>query len=832
MQIDLELYREYVDISDKPRLRLSVIDVQPEAPQHTLVFVHGFGGRATQWKKQMYFLSDENRVIAIDLRGHGYSDKPASAYTMDEVQSDLDAVLAKLNVPDRFVIAGHSFGGAIAATYAARRPERLERLILIASAGEYSIGFWARLALRLPVLALTLVQPISRRSISAPPYVMKAFHKNNVVPFNGWSMFRSIITPTLVITGYRDRVLPPWVFDEVPQRIPNAQHVDVPASAHMVILERAEAVNRAVQRFLNETPLPRRGPPPESARKKLIKERPWLQHYEPGVPYTISLPDRPVHRFLRSAAARFPNQTAIKFYGRRLSYRELSAEADRFGNALIDLGVQRGDRVMIVLPNIPQTIIAYYGVLRIGAVVVFISPTNREDEVIRQVNDSGARVLIGLTLHGEMIRRVQAATRLEHVIFTSIKEYLPTTKRIAFTVTREAQEGHRLQFDLTTGMHPWHSVLHGQPAHRPRTDIGRDELAVIIYTGGTTDVPKGVMLSHGNLVANALQTRHWITELREGRETFLCVLPFSHSYGLTTTLNVPVMIGATMVLLPNFATEEVLKTIKREKPTMFPGVPTMYMAINNYPSVRRFGIQSIRACISGAAPLPLEVQEAFEKLTRGRLVEGYGLTEAGPVTHANPLNGLRKVGSIGVPFPSTEAKIVDLATGQDLDPNQTGELVVRGPQVMMGYWGLGDETDRAVVSANDGRGPWLYTGDIVTMDDDGYFTIINRKKDMILAGEYQVYPRDVEEVLFEHPKVKEAAVIGVPTTAPGQKVKAFVVLRDGEKATPDELLVLCRARLAEWEVPWEIEFRRELPKSFVGKVLRRVLIEEESQTGS
>lgn len=828
MQIDLELYREDVEISQQPPLRLSVIDVRPEAAQHTLVFIHGFGGRATQWAKQLRFFSDEQRVIALDLRGHGYSSKPASRYTMDEVQADLDALFAKLNLPERFAIAGHSFGGAIVSTYAARHPERVEKLIMIAAAGQYQIDAATRTILNMPIGLLNLVAPLSRRAISAPPYVMKAFYKHNLATFNGWEMFRTIKVPTLVITGYRDRVLPPAVFDEVPKHIPNAQHVDVPASAHMVILERAEAVNRAIQRFLSETPTTRRGPQPESATAKLIKERPWLKHYEPGVPHTISLPDRPVHRFLRSAATRFPNHIAIKFLGRSISYRELSAEADRFANALLDRGVQRGDRVMILLPNIPQTIIAYYGILRAGGVVVFTSPTNSEAEVIRQVEDSGAKVLIGLTHFGDMLRRVKAATRLEHVIFANIKDYLSPLKRLAFTLTREAKAGHRLGFELETGMSRWPETIKGQPAIRPRTDIGCDELAVIIYTGGTTDQPKGVMLSHGNLVANALQTRHWLTDLREGHEVFLCVLPFSHSYGLTTTLNVPVMTGATMVLLPTFITAEVLNTIKREKPTLFPGVPTMYMAINNYPGVRRFGIRSIRACISGAAPLPVEVQEAFEKLTRGRLVEGYGLTEAGPVTHANPLRGQRKVGSIGIPFPSTEAKIVDLATGQDLGPHQTGELVVRGPQVMLGYWGLDAMTDRTLVESSDGHGPWLYTGDVATMDENGYVSIINRKKDMILAGEYQVYPRDIEEVLFEHPKVKEAAVIGVPTTEPGQKVKAYIVLRDGEKATPDELLALCRARLAEWEVPWEIEFRRELPKSFVGKVLRRVLVDEET----
>jgi len=276
-----------------------------------------------------------------------------------------------------------------------------------------------------------------------------------------------------------------------------------------------------------------------------------------------------------------------------------------------------------------------------------------------------------------------------------------------------------------------------------------------------------------------------------------------------------------MILLPTFQTRDVLQTIRATRPTMFPGVPTMYMAISSFPGVRRYGIRSIRACISGAAPLPVEVQEAFEKLTRGRLVEGYGLTEASPVTHGNPLNGLRKVGSIGIPFPSTDAKIVDLATGEDLPTGHIGELVVRGPQVMLGYWGMGDESDRVM------RDGWLYTGDVAARDEDGYFTIINRKKEMILAGEYQVYPRDVEEVLFEHPKVKDVAVVGVPATPPGQKVKAFVVLRDGESAMPDELIALCRERLDAWAVPWEIEFRRELPKSFVGKVLRRVLVAEE-----
>ncbi|HET7375095.1 MAG TPA: alpha/beta fold hydrolase, partial [Anaerolineae bacterium] len=391
---------------------------------------HGFGGSAVQWEKQMRFFSDENRVIAIDLRGHGYSSAPNSSYSMDEVQADLDSALAKLNVPEKFVLAGHSFGGAIAATYAERNPQRGDKLILIATAGEFTLNFWAQLAFKLPVATLTVLRPIVGRSLSAPLHTLKSFHNNNMAQFNGWSMFRNITVPTLVITGHRDRVFSQAVFEEVAKKIPNAQHVAVPASAHMVILERAEAVNRAIQRFINEAPA-RRGQAVETARTKLLRERRWLKHYEEGVPFTISLPDRPVHRFLRSAARRFPNRVAIKFYGRSITYRALSAEADRFANALRDLGVQRGDRVMILLPNIPQTVIAYYGILRIGAVVVFTSPTNSEEEIIRQVKDSGAKVLIGLGRFAAMIDRVQHQAQLDHVIITFIRDYLPSIKKSA-----------------------------------------------------------------------------------------------------------------------------------------------------------------------------------------------------------------------------------------------------------------------------------------------------------------------------------------------------------------------------------------------------------------
>jgi long-chain acyl-CoA synthetase len=348
-----------------------------------------------------------------------------------------------------------------------------------------------------------------------------------------------------------------------------------------------------------------------------------------------------------------------------------------------------------------------------------------------------------------------------------------------------------------------------------------EDLALIQYSSGTTDAPKGVMLTHANIVADTTQVRHWITDIDEGDERMLCVLPFSHSYGMTAALNVGISIAATLILLPTFSTREVLQVIARYRPTLFPGVPTMYVAINHYPKVRRYGLKSIRACVSGAAPLPLEVQEEFEKLTRGKLVEGYGLTEAGPVTHANPIYGARKTGTIGVPLPDTEAKIVDMQTGADAPIGSIGELVIRGPQVMRGYWNRPDETAQVLKEG------WLYTGDVAKADEDGYFQIIDRKKDMILAGAFNVYPRDVEEVLYENPKVLEVSVAGVPPEGGEQSVKAYVVLRKGEMATPEEFIEFCRMRLADYAVPHLVEFREQLPKTFVGKVFKRKLAEEE-----
>ncbi len=825
MEVDFELYREELTVPGDPPFRISYIDVVPESYIGTMVFVHGYGGYAMQWKYQLREFSDQYRVIAYDVRGHGRSDAPYTQYTMDELQADLDLLLADLRVETPFILVGHSFGGAIVTEFARRRPDALSHLVLIATPDEYKLSPLLGWILRLPLAVLRTVSriPSVRKSMAARPHALKRLYFNNMSRWQGAQTFPQIRVPTLVIRGDRDRVFPTAAFEQVAQLIPGAEDVNIGVSSHLVPLERADAVHRAIERFVSGQAgeVSWRGEKQRS-RLSLIVDRPWLKYYEPGVPKTLALPHRPLHRLFHSTVRRHGSRPALIFVGHTLSYRQLDHEANRLANALRSLGVETGSRVMLLLPNTPQYVIAYYAILKAGGTVVVTSPVNDREELQRQIIDSQADLLITLTLFHQTAREVLPRTQLKAVLYTSIKDYFGWFKQVLFTLRAEEKEGHRLSGGLQEDEYLWKKLYASHPVTAPQVDVNPDSPAVIQYTGGTTDAPKGVMLSHRALLANALQVRHWITNLRDGRESILCALPFSHSYGMTAAMNVSFTLGAKMIILTNFVTEDVLKHIQRYKPTLFPGVPTMYTAINQFKGVRKYGISSIKACISGAAPLPVEVQEAFEKLTRGRLVEGYGLTEAGPVTHANPMNGMRKVGTIGVPIPGTDARILDLTTSEPLAAGQIGELAVRGPQVMDGYWNDAEKSDR--VFTKDG---WLLTGDLARMDQDGYFQIISRKKDMILAGMYQVYPRDVEEVLYEHPNVKEVAVIGLTISTNGdQRVKAYVVPRSGSKLSKDELLALCRRRLQEYAVPWEIEFREELPKSFVGKVLRRLLIEE------
>lgn len=551
-----------------------------------------------------------------------------------------------------------------------------------------------------------------------------------------------------------------------------------------------------------------------------MTDRPWLAHYPPGVPHEIDVPRATLPDLLAAAARDFPAAPALLFYGTAIDYATLNDQATRFARALVAAGLRPGERIALVLPNVPQAVICYYGALRAGATVVLTNPLHEAGSLIRQVEDAQSSSIVALSMFHPLIAQVRERVPFERVIYTNLKEYLPSTQRQLFTLLRQEREGHRApEAEARRSLWMARMMERAQP-EIALPPIDPEQTAAILYTGGTTGEAKGVLHSHRSLVANAAQTSAWIPGAERGRERVLCALPFSHAYGMTSCMNFAVGLAAAMILLPTFETQNVLHAIRRDRPTIFPGVPPMYAAISEVKDARGYGLASLRACISGAAPLPVEVQEGFERITRARLVEGYGLTEAGPVTHGNPLGGQRRNGYIGVPLPSTEAKIVDAATGADAPAGTIGELLVRGPQVMRGYWNRPAET--AEVLSADG---WLRTGDLGRMDADGFFQVIERKKEMIIAGRYNIYPRDIEEVLYEHPKVLEAAVAGVPRESGETHLKAFVVLRRGESATAEEIIQFLRERLSAYKLPSAIEFREALPRSFIGKVLRRVLVE-------
>ena len=822
IQLDLDLYRVEVPIRGLADAALSVVDVFPDGAEQTLVLVHGYAGCAETWEYQINHFAHQYRVVVPDLRGHGQSDAPFTEYTMPELVEDLDTIANTLSLPEKFVLVGHSFGGSVCVEYAIAHPERLEKLILIATAGEYPLPRSAALLSRVPV---AIFQPLwkYRPRWNAEVHVMKRMMLNNLRRWKGWPLLSQIQTPTLVITGERDRYFPRWAFERVSASVPGAEVIDVGASKHKVQLERHQAVNRAIERFVQQADGERRMSWREQGYKsQLMGARPWLKSYGKFTPYTCPIPRQPLYKFLEAAADRIPNQTATVFYGSKLSYRQLDRQTNQLAHALHGLGVRPGDRVMVILPNMPQLIMAYYAVQKIGGVVVLSNPEANAAQIMQQIQQTDAKVLVTLNEFAGLAQAVQQSMHIK-VIFADIRNIL-SNRLYRQLMGRWQAAGFRPAETMPEKVsgYPMDQLMMDASRERPNFDVDSEDMAAVLFTSGTTDEPKGVCLTHANLVANSLQTRHWIPDVGYGDETFLAVIPLTHSYGMTTAMNIPIAIGATIVLLPVFELEQVLEHIKEYKPTIFPGVPSIYAFINQAPGVRSYGLSSIKACISGAAPLPVEVKEAFEKLTRGRLVEGYGLTEAAPVTHANPLTEAERGGSIGIPIPNTDAKIVDLITGEELPSGKIGELLVKGPQIMSGYW-RPDQRDSSATVLEDG---WLHTGDVAVMDADGFFTIISRKRDTIMAGEYSVYPRDVEEVLYENSKVLEAAVVGVAGGANGQRVKAFVVPRPGTNLSAEELMDLCRKRLDEYAVPWEIEFRDELPKSFVGKVLRRMLVEE------
>lgn len=551
--------------------------------------------------------------------------------------------------------------------------------------------------------------------------------------------------------------------------------------------------------------------------------RPWTRHYDPGVPATLEYPDVPLHAMLEDAARSHRGATATIFFGRKRTYGSLQRDATFFSASLRRLGVKRGDRVALMLPNCPQFLIAFFGALRLGAVVVPCNPLYTPREIQRQLADSGAATIVVLSRLYPTVKAARTGTAVRNIIVTNIKDEMPALTRFAFTLLKERREGHHATWRGDPGTHDFRELLvdAGEPVAAP---VAPPDLAVLQYTGGTTGTPKAAMLAHRALVANVLQCRAWFTDLRDGVETIVGVMPLFHVYGLTVCMGLAVQSASALLLEPQLDLRRLLRDIQRHRPRIFPGAPRIYNAIIASPLVAKYDLRSIEACISGSAPLPESTARRFADLTGGHLVEGYGLTEASPVTHCNPIFGAgkQKVGSIGVPFPDVESRVVDLETGtRELPTGEPGELLVRGPQLMDGYYQRPAETAQTI------RDGWLHTGDVAYVDGDGYVFIVDRKKELVIVSGFKVYPREVEEALEAHDDVVESAAIGVAHHVTGEAVKAFVVRRPGATVTADELIAFCAASLAPFKVPREIEFRDALPKTIVGKVLRRRLAEED-----
>jgi len=549
--------------------------------------------------------------------------------------------------------------------------------------------------------------------------------------------------------------------------------------------------------------------------------RPWLNAYDPEVPPTLDYEKVPLYRFLDRAAHKWPNRKAIIFKNWSISYAKLKTQSEIFAANLKAQGVRKGDRVAMMLPNLPQTIIAFWGVLRCGAIGVMTNPLYMETEIVHQFNDAGVRHCITLDLLWPKLSKLRDQIPVEKFFITTVGEGLKFPLNFLYKLqAKKNGTSPKVDFDKKSVL-PFKTLMKGRSKFTEEK-VDPEDTVLLQYTGGTTGVAKGCVLTHSNLSANMQQCHSMMHTLGQHRETFLGILPYFHIYGLTTCLTWPTSLGATLAPFPRYVPQDVLKGIKKLKPTVFPGAPSLYISLLQQKNIDQYDLSSINVCASGSAPMPVEYMEQFKERTGTAISEGYGLTEASPVTHFNPLQGVRKNGSIGLPFPDTDAKIVDMEVGGEaLPPGKRGELVVRGPQVMKGYYGRPDATADVL------RNGWLYTGDIAYMDEEGYFFIVDRKKDLIISGGYNIYPREIDEVLHAHPQIKEAVSVGIPHEARGEMVKAYVVLEEGEKLSRTDVIGYCRDKLANYKVPRRVEFRKDLPKTMVGKVLRRALREEE-----
>ena len=552
------------------------------------------------------------------------------------------------------------------------------------------------------------------------------------------------------------------------------------------------------------------------------RNRPWLASYDDTVPHHIDYEDICLPDVLTRTAARFPDRVALVYEGTSLTYRELDTLVNRFASFLCSLGIEKGDVVAILLPNLVSTVVAYYGALKAGAVIVMNNPLYTDYELEQQFRDSGVRLLVTLDLLANRMISLRKKTPIREIIYTTVGDYLPFPKDMLFRLFGK-HKGLSAKVQRAPHVYRWRDCLTGHDGDHDFPVLDVSDVAMYQYTGGTTGISKGVILTQGNLIRQIQQFTAWAPEWATHHETMMGALPFFHMFGLSTTMNLSIYVGWTSLLIPRPDTRHLLQAIEGYRPTLATLVPTMIIGMMNDPQFSKMDFTCFKEVVSGGAPIPLDVIRSFEANSGASIIEGFGLTEASPVTHVNPVGGKpRKPGSVGLPFPDTDCRIVDLERGTtDVPPGEAGELLISGPQVMQGYLNMPDETHHAL------RDGWLFTGDIAKMDEDGYFYIIDRKKDLIISGGYNVYPRSIDEVFYAHPKIREACAIGIPDSRRGEKVKVLVVLKDGEEATAEELMEFCRTRLARYKLPAEIVFRRDLPKSNIGKILRKDIRKEE-----
>ena len=550
--------------------------------------------------------------------------------------------------------------------------------------------------------------------------------------------------------------------------------------------------------------------------------RPWLDHYDPEVPKNLDFNYCPLFEYLDKTVEKWPKRKAIKFQNWSITYEKLKNYAEVMAANLRKSGIETGDRVALMLPNTPQMIISYWAILKAGGVVTMTNPLYMETEIVHQLNDSSAKFIITVDMLWPKLNKLRDKLPIQKYFITKISDTLKFPLKQLYDLKRLKDKSTPKVPYNDSSVLKWRTLLEGKETYSAPNIRPLEDTALLQYTGGTTGLSKGCKITHANLGANIQQFHAMLHKLGREQEIVLGILPYFHIYGLTVCLNYSTSLGATMVPFPRYVPLDVLKAMHKLKPTLFPGAPSLYMSLLQQKELTKFDIASIKYCVSGSSPMPVEAIKQFNSVFGSTIVEGFGLTEASPVTHLNPLDGKKKPGSIGVPVPGTDAAIVDMEVGSiPLAPGKMGELIVRGPQVMKGYYNKPDETAGAI------RNGWLYTGDIAYMDEEGYFYIVDRKKDMIISSGYNIYPREVDEVLYEHPKIQEAVAVGLPHKTRGEIVKIYIVLKEGQSMDRTEIIAYCREKLAGYKVPRQVEFRKELPKTMVGKVLRRALREEE-----